>query len=181
MKQWFIVYVYSGQEYKVAKLIQEKVNECNIKDSNKSGESKIEEIMVPTRKTSKFTREGKKEEDKKLYPGYVAMYMEPDEELFKVIARTTGVLSFGKKGREPQPISEEEKDRMFGYIKPETGKVTEVLFTKGESVKIIDGPFADFNGVVEEIYPDKGRVKLMVTVFGRQTPVDVSFSQVEIV
>ena len=80
MKQWFIVYVYSGQEYKVAKLIQEKVNECNIKDSNKSGESKIEEIMVPTRKTSKFTREGKKEEDKKLYPGYVAMYMEPDEE-----------------------------------------------------------------------------------------------------
>ncbi|MBI4722497.1 MAG: transcription termination/antitermination factor NusG [Candidatus Stahlbacteria bacterium] len=173
MKQWFVVYVYSGQEYKVMRLIQEKVASYN--------SSKIEEIMVPTRKTSKFSREGKIEVDKKLYPGYVAIYMEPDEELFKVIARTTGILSFGNKGREPQPISEEEKDRMFGYIKPETGKVTEVLFTKGESVKIIDGPFADFNGVVEEVYPDKGRVKLMVTVFGRQTPVDVSFSQVEIV
>lgn len=171
MKQWFIVHIYSGQEDKVAHLIRERVNHYDM--------SKVEEIIIPTRKTSKLGKKGKVEVEKKLFPGYIAIHMEPDEELFKLIARTPGVLSFGKRGREPQPISEEEKDRMLGYIKPEAGKVAEVLFTKGESVKIIDGPFADFTGTIEELYPEKERIKLMVTVFGRQTPVEVSFFQVE--
>lgn len=171
MKKWFVVHVYSGQEHKVASIIREKIAHYDA--------TKLEEIIIPTRKTSKFGKKKKTEVEKKLYPGYIVIHMEPEEELFKLIASTQGVLSFGKKGKEPQPILEEEKDRMLGYIKPEAGKVAEVLFTKGESVKIIDGPFADFAGVVEEIYPDKERIKLMVTIFGRQTPVEVSFFQVE--
>ena len=175
MKQWFIIHVYSGQEYKVAQLIKEKLATCPEPE-------RVEEVIIPTRKASKFGKKGKKEEvERKLYPGYVAIHMEPDTELFKLIASTQGVLSFGKRGKEPQPISEEEKDRMFGYIKPEGAKITETLFAKGETVKIIDGPFSDFTGTVEEIYPDKERIKLMITVFGRQTLVEVAFYQVEVV
>jgi transcriptional antiterminator NusG len=172
MKQWFIVHVYSGQEYKIVNILKEKL-------ASYISDNKIEEILVPTKKTTKLSKKGKVEVERKIYPGYVVLHMEPEEELFKIIARTPGILSFGKRGRVPQPITEEEKDRMFGYIKPGVGKAIEIPFTKGESVKITDGPFADFTGIVEEIYPDKERVKLMVTIFGRQTPVEVSFFQVE--
>ena len=172
MKQWFIIRV-SGQENKVAELIRKKLAYTGL------GEEQIGEVIVPTKKISRLTKKGRIELDKKLYPGYIAIQIEPSEELFKLVSRTPGVLSFGNIGKNPQPISEEEKDRMFGYIKPEPGQVAEIPFTKGDSVKIVDGPFADFAGTVEEIYPDKERIKLMVTIFGRQTPVEIAFSQIE--
>jgi transcriptional antiterminator NusG len=171
MKQWFIIHVYSGQEHKIAQILKEKLFQ---EHSDKLGE-----VIVPARTTSRLGKKGRVEIERKLYPGYVAIEMEPDKELFKLIAGAQGVLSFGKRGKEPQPISEEEREKMFGYIRPEAGNVPEVLFTKGDSVRIMDGPFADFTGTVEEISPEKERIKLMVTVFGRPTPVEVSFFQVE--
>jgi len=172
MKQWFVVHVYSGQEHKVAELIRKNLVNSDV-------EEQVGEVIVPTKKVSRLTKKGRIEIEKKLYPGYIAIQLEPNDEVFKLVARTPGVLSFGTKGRNPHPISEEEKDRMFGYIRPEPGKVAEIPFVKGDSVKIVDGPFVDFSGTVEEIYPDKERVKLMVTVFGRQAPIEVAFFQIE--
>lgn len=171
MKEWFILSVYSGQEDRVAQLIQKKLELTEYKD-------KVT-IVVPTKKTSKPSKEGKIIVEKKLYPGYIAIEMELDESLTKIISRIPGILSFGGKGKVPQKITEEEVHRMFGFIKPEVGKASEIPFIQGESVKVVDGPFADFTGVVEDINSEKEKLKLMITIFGRQTPVEVSFFQVE--
>jgi len=171
MKEWFILSVYSGQEDKVAQLIKKKLELTDYKD-------KVE-IVVPTKKTSKPSKEGKVVVEKKLYPGYIAIQMEIDDGLTKILSRIPGILSFGGKGKTPQKITEDEVNRMFGYIKPDATKPTEIPFLQGETVKVVDGPFADFTGVVEEVNSEKERLKLMITIFGRQTPVEVSFFQVE--
>jgi len=139
----------------------------------------IEEIIIPKRKTTKLTKKGKVEVEKRIYPGYIIVNMTPTPEVFKSLSKVPGVLKFGGKGKEPQPLTEEEIERIFGHIKEDKERRIEVPFNKGDAVKIIDGPFADFIGKVEEIYPEKERIKLMVTVFGRQTPIEVSFFQVE--
>lgn len=171
-KSWFIIHVYSGQEDKVAILIRETA-------AFQGNDKQIEEIVIPTKKISKLGKKGKITVEKKLFPGYITICMEPSEGLFKLISRTPGVLKFGRMGKAPQQLSPEEAERMLGYVKAEGGKVAEIPFMKGESVKIIDGPFANFTGVIEEMYPDRERVKLMVTIFGRQTPVEVGFVQIE--
>ena len=171
MRRWFIVHVYAGQEHKVADLIREEIAHHGYDDQI--------EVLVPAKKISKLGKKGKITVEKKFYPGYIAIQMEPKDELFKVISRTPKVLGFGDKGKNPQPMSKEEAERMLAYAKPEEGRVSEIPFTRGESVKIIDGPFADFTGVIEEMYPERERIKLMVTIFGRQTLVEVGFLQVE--
>ncbi len=171
MKQWFVLRV-AGQEHKIAAIIRNKLAHSDMSEE-------VGEVLVPTKKISRLTKKGRVEIEKRLYPGYIAIQTEPNEKIFKLITQVPGVLSFGSKGKPPQPISEEEKDRMLGYIKPELGMVAEIPFAKGDSAKIVDGPFADFTGTIEEIYPDKERIKLMVTIFGRQTPVEVAFSQVD--
>ncbi|MFA5033318.1 MAG: transcription termination/antitermination protein NusG [bacterium] len=172
MKQWFIIHVYSGQEQKVMDVIRNRFTT--------SAPNEEIEIIMPTKKVSKLTKKGTITMEKKLYPGYLVLQVEPKEELIKLISETPGVRSFGGKGKQPQIISEEEVSRMFGYIKPEPGKNVEVPFIKGETVKISTGPFIDFTGVVEEIYPERERLKLMVNILGRQTPVEISFFEVEV-
>lgn len=170
MKEWFILHVYSGQEQRITDLIKKRLESTEYKDV---------EIIVPTKKTSKLDKTSKITVEKKLYPGYIAIQMEATEKLMKTLSGIQGILSFGGRGKAPQKITEEEVNRMFGYIAPEPGKMTELPFVQGETVKIIEGPFADFTGVVEEIYTEKEKLKLMITIFGRQTPVEVSFFQVE--
>jgi transcriptional antiterminator NusG len=174
MKKWYVLHVYSGQEEKIVELIKER-----LKGFIESKE--IEEIIIPKRKTTKLTKKGKVEVERRIYPGYIIVNMIPSNEIFKALAKVPGVLKFGAKGRAPQPLKEEEKERILSYIKEGKEKTIEVPFNKGDAVKIIDGPFADFIGKVEEIYPEKERIKLMVTVFGRQTPIEVSFFQVEMI
>ncbi|MCK4352871.1 transcription termination/antitermination factor NusG [candidate division WOR-3 bacterium] len=172
MKEWYIIHTYSGQEYKVVDLIRKEIALHNYNGD-------VEEIIVPAKKLSKLGKKGKVNIEKKLYPGYIAIKMESNEELFKLISQIPNTLKFGDKGKRPQPMLAEEVERMLNYIKPEARKITEVPFIKGESVKIIDGPFTDFVGVVEDLYPERERLKLMVTIFSRQTPVEVNFLQVE--
>lgn len=171
MKQWYILHVYSGQEQKVMELIKNRIASTL--------PSEEVEIIIPTKKVSKLSKKGTITVEKKLYPGYLAIQMESNEDLIKLVSQTPGVMSFGGKGRQPQLITEEEVNRMFGYIKPEPGKNIEVPFMKGDTVKISAGPFVDFTGIVEEIYSDRERLKLMVNILGRQTPVEVSFFEVE--
>ncbi|HID93101.1 MAG TPA: transcription termination/antitermination factor NusG [bacterium (Candidatus Stahlbacteria)] len=172
MKQWFLVHVYSGQENKVATMIKEESKVRNLEDS-------IGEIYIPTRLLSKLKKNKRVKVEKKLYPGYIAVYMEPEREVLDMISKIRGVMSFVGKGREPQPLKEEEIKRLLGFKQKEEEGVSEIPFERGESVKIIDGPFTDFTGTVEEVYPDKERIKLMVTIFGRPTPVELNFFQVE--
>lgn len=171
MKQWFIIHVYSGQEQKVMDLIKNRFTTL--------APTEEIEIIMPTKKVSKLTKKGTITMDKKLYPGYLVIAIEPKEDSIKLISQTPGVRSFGGKGKQPQLITEEEVSRMFGYIKPESAKNIEIPFIKGETVKISAGPFVDFTGVVEEIYTERERLKLMVNILGRQTPVEISFFEVE--
>jgi len=172
MKQWFLVHVYSGQENKVAALIKEESKVRNLEDS-------IEEIYIPTRLLSKLKKNKRVKVEKKLYPGYIAVYMEPKREILNMVSKIHGVMSFVDKGREPQPLKEEEVGRLLGFKQKEEEGIPEIPFERGESVKIIDGPFTDFTGTVDEVYPDKARIKLMVTIFGRSTPVELDFFQIE--
>lgn len=172
MKKWFLVHVYSGQENKVAALIKEESKVRNLEDS-------IAEIYIPTRLLSKLKKNKRVKVEKKLYPGYIAVYMEPKREILNMVSKIHGVMSFVGKGREPQPLKEEEVGRLLGFKQKEEEGIPEIPFERGESVKIIDGPFTDFTGTVDEVYPDKDRIKLMVTIFGRPTPVELDFFQIE--
>lgn len=171
-KKWFIVHVLSGYEKKLAQMIKQKCMAEGWGD-------KIDEVVIPTKKISKLGRKGKISIEKKLYPGYIAVSMEPEEELLNLISRIRGVMSFAGKGRIPQILDEEESGRMLGVGTGAEMKDAESRFTKGTSVKVIDGPFAEFNGIIEEVIPEKETVKVMVTIFGRQTPVELSFFQIE--
>ena len=127
-------------------------------------------------------KKGKITVDKRLYPGYIWIKMEEKEELMKVISGIRGVLYFAGKGRGPQPVKDEEMAvvlSLSGKEKEMGAPVAEVPFKEGDSVRIIDGPFADFCGEIEAVYRDRQRLRVVITVFGRKTPVEVNFWQVE--
>ena len=172
MKRWYLVRVRSGAEKRIAKIIQEEAAARNLTD-------KIETIFIPHRIITVFTDKGKSQTSKKLFPGYVALYMELDDKVREMLNSIRGILYTRGRGREPYPLSDEEANRLLEFKKAEEERVVEVPFQKGDTLRIVDGPFVDFTGVVEEVYPEKGRVKLLVTILGRQTPVELSFHQVE--
>lgn len=172
-KKWFIVHVLSGYEKKLARIIKQRCIAEGLGD-------KIDEVVIPTKTVSKLGKKGKISVEKKLYPGYIAVCMEPEKEMLNLISRMHGVMSFAGKGRIPQILDEEESERMLGIATGAEIKDAESRFTKGTSVKVIDGPFAEFNGIIEEVIPERERVKVMVTIFGRQTPVELSFFQIEV-
>ena len=142
----------------------------------------IGEIFVPYEKVIELKNNKKKIKEKLFFPGYVLINMNLNKETKYMIENTNGVLSFvGPKGKTPVPLREDEIKRIFGEIERKDGKeIIEISFFKGDSVKITSGPFVDFNGVVEEIYQDKQKVKVIVSIFGRPTPVELDFFQVEI-
>ncbi len=171
MKQWFILHVYAGYENKIKEFI--------LKEAKLRGvDEYIDDVHIPVKTVSKISRGKKRRVERKIYPGYVLLSMEPNQELIDLVSNAPGVMPFTGIGKKPCPISEEEAGRALG-----TQKITEgggeFPFSKGDSVTIIDGPFTDFTGVIEEIYGDRERLKVMVTIFGRLTPVELNFLQVE--
>ncbi len=170
-KKWYVVHTYSGYEEKVKLSVEEKVETKGLKD-------KIMRILIPTERVVELRAGKKRESDKKFYPGYVLVEMDLDDETWHLIKNTPKVTGFVG-GKRPVPIPEEEVDIIIQQI--EKGPVPQVKtqFQKGESVRIIDGPFSNFNGFVEDIDVDHGRLRVMVSIFGRQTPVELNFFQVE--
>lgn len=170
---WYIVQAHSGFEKKVAKAIEEAAERENLKDY-------FEQITVPTEEVVEVKRGRKVNTKRKFFPGYVMVKMKMDDKawhLVRTIPKVTGFL--GGKGR-PQPISDAEAERIFrqveeGFDKPKRG----ISFEVGQSVKVNDGPFDSFVGVVEEVDEEKGRLKISVSIFGRTTPVELEFAQVE--
>ena len=173
MKNWYIVQSHSSFENKVAQEIKEEATKANLSD-------KIEEIIVPTHDITEVKRGKRVQRKKKYFPGYVLLKSEMNNTIYHMIKNLKKVSGFlGTRGT-PIPVSEKEIEKILGQIKdgvvqPKSG----VEYNVGEKVQVIDGPFASFSGLVEDIDEDKLRLKVSVSIFGRPTPVDLEYSQVE--
>jgi len=168
--KWYIVHTYSGHENKVKKSLHQRIQSLGF-------ENRIFEIIVPTRNTIKVSQ-GKKETVKeKIFPGYVLIRMILDDESWLLVRTTQGVTAFIGAGNKPTPISDKEVEAIQKFMKLKE-PLYKAAFTKGEAVKIVDGPFSDFLGTVDEIDETKGKLKVLVSIFGRETPVELDFLQV---
>ena len=172
-KLWFIVHTYSGFEAKVKESLRQRADALGMSAA-------IEEILIPTEEVVEV-RDGKKTKStRKFFPGYVLVKMEMSDEAWHVVKNTPKVTGFVGTGNKPVPLSSREVDRIVNQISVASEKPKPKLeFRSGESVRIVDGPFSNFNGHVEEVNEDRGTLKVMVTIFGRATPVELEFLQVE--
>lgn len=168
--QWYVVHTYSGHENKVA---------INLKKRIKSfaSEDKIQDILVPTQDKIEIKDGKKRELQERIFPGYILVKMAMNDDTFSCVRNTPGVTSFVGTTNEPIPLSDQEIKSILKFTKQKAPKF-KAEFTLGEAVKITDGPFADFVGTVNEINEDQGKLKILVSIFGRETPVELDFLQV---
>ncbi|MEE2667829.1 MAG: transcription termination/antitermination protein NusG [Pseudomonadota bacterium] len=174
-KSWYIVHAYSNFEKKVAESIKERAMAADL-------ESSFEEIIVPTEEVIEIKRGRKINSEKRFFPGYVLVYMNLTDETFHLVKNTPKVTGFlgSDHGSKPHPVSQEEIDRIINRIREGSESPRpSVVFEIGEQVRVSDGPFASFNGSVEEIDEEKTKLKVEVLIFGRPTPVELQYSQVE--
>lgn len=172
--RWYIVHAYSGFENRVAQLLQEQIVHHGLQD-------KFGEILIPTEEVVEMRGGQKRTSARKFFPGYVLVQMEMNDQTWHLVRHIPKVMGFiGGTSDKPAPISNKEAEAIIGRVKEGATKPKpKVLFEPGEVVRVTDGPFADFNGVVEEVNYEKNRLRVSVLIFGRSTPVDLEFSQVE--
>ncbi len=173
-KRWYVVHAYSGYENHVKRALSERIREAGI-------EHFFGEILVPTEEVIELRAGQKRKSERKFFPGYVLIEMEMNDQTWHLIRSTPKVLGFiGGTSDKPAPITEKEANIILQRVQDSTDKPKpKILFEMGEVVRVIDGPFADFNGVVEEVNYEKNRLRVAVLIFGRSTPVDLQFDQVE--
>ena len=172
--RWYVIHVYSGFERKVAQAIREQA-------AQKGLETRFEEILVPTEEVVRMRRGSKVSAERKFFPGYVLIKMDLDDESWHLVKNTPKVTGFlGGKGTKPAPITQAEAERIMSQVQEgvEHPKPS-ITFEIGEQVRVADGPFQSFNGLVEEVDEERTRLKVAVSIFGRSTPVELEFSQVE--
>lgn len=169
--QWYVVHTYSGYENKVRQNLQHRIETMDMAD-------KIFEVIVPTQEEVEIRSGQRHSVQRKVFPGYVLVRMEMDDDSWYVVRNTPGVTSFVGIGTKPTPLSQAEVDAILTGMEAEAPRIT-VSLALGDMVRIIDGPFTDFRGTVDEIDPEKGKVRVLVSFFGRETPVTLDFLQVE--
>jgi transcriptional antiterminator NusG len=172
-QKWYVVHTYSGFENKVKSVLEERVR------SAKRGDF-FSEILVPAEKVIEMIKGKKKSSSRKFFPGYILVKMELNEETYHLVKETPKVTGFVGDRSNPAPIPdaevEEIKNQMSeGLLRPKH----RLTFEKGDQVQVVDGPFSNFNGLVEAVNPDKGKVRVLVSIFGRSTPVELDFAQVK--
>ncbi|MDD5586635.1 MAG: transcription termination/antitermination protein NusG [Alphaproteobacteria bacterium] len=171
--RWYVIHVYSGFEKKVAQTIRETAIKKGLEDY-------FSEILVPTEEVVELRRGSKVKAERKFFPGYVLIKMELTDESWHLVKNTAKVTGFLGGGSKPSPITEKEAQRILHQVQEgiEHPKPS-VMFEIGEQVRVADGPFASFNGIVEDVDEGKARLKVAVSIFGRATPVELEYSQVE--
>ena len=170
-KQWYILHTYSGNEERVQRNLEQRIKYMD-------SEGEISQIIVPTEEEIEVRNGQRHTVTKKILPGYVIVQMKMSDLSWSIVRNTPGVTGFVSSGNKPVPLQEEEVNRILKQMEAEAPKV-KVGFRKGQSVRVVDGPFIDFMGVVDDISPEKGKVKVLLFLFGRETPVELDFLQVE--
>jgi transcriptional antiterminator NusG len=171
--KWYIVHTYSGFEERVSTTLRQRADALGM------GE-KFGEVRIPTETIVEMKGGKKRETQRKFFPGYILVQMEMSDPAWHVVKNTPKVTGFVGTGKKPTPLTQEEVDQILDQVSSAKEKPKpKYLFEKGEPVKIIDGPFNNFSGVVEEVNLDRNTLKVMVTIFGRQTPVELDFFQVQ--
>jgi transcriptional antiterminator NusG len=174
--RWYIIHTYSGQEERVKKNLDQRIETMDVKD-------KISQVIIPTEEEIEIHEGKRRSVPRKVFPGYVLVQMAMDDNSWFVVRNTPGVTGFvsaedeKEKRPKPVPLEESEVQSILNQMESQTPRVR-VGYTKGQSVRINEGPFADFIGVVDEIYADRGKVRILVSFFGRETPVELDFLQV---
>jgi len=170
-KSWFVVHTYSGYEERVKKNLEQR-----IKYMDSGGE--ISDVVIPTEVEIEVKDGQRRNVNKKILPGYILVQMELSDQSWNIVRNTPGVTGFVGSGNKPTPLEEGEVSQILKQMEAEAPRVR-VGFRKGQSVRVTSGPFIDFVGVVDEISADKGKVKVLLSLFGRETPVELDFLQVE--
>jgi transcriptional antiterminator NusG len=168
--QWYVIHAYSGHEEKVKKNLEKRIESMDMHD-------KILEVFVPMEDEIEIKDGKRRHVQKRIFPGYILVKMVMSDESWYVVRNTPGVTSFVGSGNKPVPLHENELKSILKQVKQEPQ--IRVEFQLGESVRVVDGPFADFLGKVDEINPEKGKLKVLVNMFGRETPVELDLLQVE--
>jgi len=171
-KHWYIVHTHTGFEDKVKEALLERIRSAGQQDL-------FDDILVPTEQVVEMVKGSRKTSSRKFFPGYILVNMELNDDTWHTVHDTPRVTGFVGDNRNPQPLPDQDAMKIIGRI--EEGATTpkpKVVFEEGDAVRVIEGPFANFQGVIEEVYPEKGRVKVMVSIFGRSTPVELEYIQV---
>lgn len=174
IRKWYVLRTFSGHEKKVKQYLEREIERLGIED-------KISDIMIPTETVFEMRGGKKRTREKTFFPGYLLIHAVMDNELQHVVSGLPSVVGFLGAGDEPAPLRPDEVDRILGRVDEarEAGEQPEIPFQSGDAVKVIDGPFNNFTGFVDEVYPDKMKVKVMVSIFGRKTPLELDYLQVE--
>lgn len=170
---WYVVHTYSGFEQKAKLALQERIRQHKMEDS-------FSDILIPSENVIELVRGEKKTTSRKFFPGYMLVKMKLNDNTWHLVKNTSKITGFVGNATRPPAVPEEEVLRITNQMEQGTLKPRpKVEFEEGESVRVIDGPFVNFNGVVEEVKPDKGKLRVLVSIFGRSTPVELDFVQVE--
>jgi len=170
-KQWYVVHTYSGYEERVKKNLEQRIKSMDVG-------AEIAQIVIPTEEEIEVRGGQRRTVTKKILPGYVLVEMKMTDDNWAIVRNTPGVTGFVGSGNKPTPLQEEEVKKILKQIAAEAPTV-KVGFRKGQSVRVADGPFIDFVGVVDDISQEKGKVKVLLALFGRDTPVELDFLQIE--
>lgn len=173
-KKWYVVHVLSGHENKVKAYLESEINRLGLQD-------KITNILIPSENITEMRDGKKKMKNKIFFPGYILMEMVLDLESIHLISNAPGITRFMGGKNKPQPLRPDEINRILGRVdEAKNRELMDVPFRVGDPIKVVDGPFTDFSGVVQEVNEEKNKVKVMVSIFGRSTPVELDFLQVEL-
>jgi transcriptional antiterminator NusG len=172
-KQWYVIHTYSGHESKVKAALEERLRAAGLQD-------KVEQILLPTEDVVEIKGGRRRVSSRKFFPGYLLIEMEMGDDIWYVIKNTPKVTGFLGDAKQPAPLSEEEVAQILEHMRGESAEPKpKMSFEIGENIRVIDGPFTNFTGIIREVHPERGKLKVMVSIFGRSTPVELEFLQVE--